>query len=145
MTRYLLGAATFLAGLMAAMQPPINAGLSRRTGSLEAATISFAVGFVIILAAALLVGRGSFGGIKTAPWWQLTGGIIGATFVWVNLVMVTHLGLAGLLAGSIAGQLVGGLAIDHFGLFGLPQNPITAVKLLGIGLLAAGAFLVLRR
>lgn len=145
MTRYLLGAATFLAGLLAALQPPINAGLARRTGSLEAATISFAVGFVAILLVALVAGRGSFSGIRTAPWWQLTGGLIGAMFVWVNLAVVPQLGVAGLLAGSIAGQLAGGLIIDNFGLLGMPQNPLTAGRLVGVALLAVGAMLVLRR
>jgi bacterial/archaeal transporter family-2 protein len=145
MTRYLLGAVTFVAGAVAALQPPINASLARRTGSLEAATISFAVGFVIILVLALLVGRGSFVAAKAAPWWQFAGGLIGATFVFFNLVLVTNLGAAGLLAGSIAGQLAGGLAIDHFGLFGLPANPVTTVRVLGVALLVAGAALVLKR
>jgi transporter family-2 protein len=145
MTRYLLGAATFVAGLLAALQPPINAGLARRTGTLEAATISFAVGFAAILLVALVAGRGSFAGIRTAPWWQLMGGLIGATFVWVNLAVVPHLGVAGLLAGSIAGQLAGGLMIDSFGLLGMARNPITPGRLVGVALLVAGAVLVLRR
>jgi transporter family-2 protein len=145
MMRYLLGGATFLAGMISAMQPPINAGLARRTGTLEAATISFAVGLAAILLVTLVAGRGSFSGAKTAPWWQLTGGLIGATFVWVNLAVVPYLGAAGLLAGSIAGQLAGGLAIDGFGLLGLPQISLSTSRIAGVALLVAGAVLVLRR
>jgi bacterial/archaeal transporter family-2 protein len=65
--------------------------------------------------------------------------------VWVNLAVVPQLGVAGLLAGSIAGQLAGGLMIDRFGLLGMPQNPITTGRLVGVALLVAGAVLVLRR
>lgn len=145
LTRYLLGAAMLVVGMTAAMQPPINAALARRTGSLESATISFAVGTLVLFAVALVVGEGSFLATRGAPVWQLTGGLIGALFVWSTIVMVPRLGAAGLVAGIIAGQLVGGMAIDRFGLFGLPQTPITWVRMLGLVLLLVGGALIVRR
>ena len=45
----------------------------------------------------------------------------------------------------IAGQLVMGAVIDRFGLFGVDQIAITWPRMLGIGLLAAGAALSLVR
>jgi uncharacterized membrane protein YdcZ (DUF606 family) len=36
------------------------------------------------------------------------------------------------------------VVIDHFGLLHLTRSPITATKLLGVALLAAGTYLVIR-
>ena len=144
-TRYVLGAAMVLAGVAAAMQPPINAALAKRTGGLESATISFAVGTLILLVFALVLGNGSLLSLRGAPAWQWTGGLLGALFVWSTIVMVPRLGAAGLVASVIAGQLVGGLIIDRFGLFGLPQTSISWTRIAGVALLLAGGALVVRR
>lgn len=143
--RYLLGMAMFAAGMIAAFQPPINAALAKRTGGLEAAALNFAIGTLVLLAAALLARQGSMAAVRHAPLWQLSGGIIGALFVWATIVLVPRLGAAGLLAGIIAGQLAGGVFIDRFGLFGLPQTGITWPRALGLVLLVVGGALVVRR
>lgn len=145
LTRYLLGTAMFGVGAIAALQPPINAELSRRTGGLEAAAVNFAVGTVILVIVALVLGGGSFAAARHAPVWQLTGGLIGAVFVWSTIALVPRLGAAGLLAGIIAGQLAGGVLIDRFGLFGLPQTGVGWTKALGLAMLVVGGMLVVRR
>jgi uncharacterized membrane protein YdcZ (DUF606 family) len=38
-----------------------------------------------------------------------------------------------------------GVVIDHFGMFGVERISVTATRLAGVVLLAAGALLVLRR
>ncbi len=145
LTRYLLGAAMFAVGVIGAMQPPINAALAKRTGSFEAATVSFAIGTLVLLAIALIAGGGSFAAVRGVPMWQLTGGFVGALFVWSTIVLVPRVGATALLAGIIAGQLAGGMLIDRLGLFGMTQIGVTWYRALGILLLVAGGMLVLRR
>lgn len=145
LTRYLLGAAMFGVGALAALQPPINAELARRTGSLEAAVVSFAVGTVVLVLVTLVLGTGSFAAVRHAPLWQLSGGLVGAVFVWSTIALVPRLGAAGLLAGIIAGQLAGGVLIDRFGLLGLPQAGVSWTKALGLAMLLVGGMLVVRR
>ncbi|HZK48526.1 MAG TPA: DMT family transporter [Thermoleophilia bacterium] len=144
-TRYLLGAAMFAVGMTAAIQPPINAALAKRTGGLESATISFAVGTAVLLLLTVVLGNGSLWAARGAPAWQWTGGLVGALFVWATIVMVPRLGAAGLIAGVVAGQLVGGVVIDRFGLFGLPQTSISSTRVAGLVLLLVGGALVVRR
>ena len=96
-----------------------------------------------MLLVALLTGNLAFSGLKGAPWWQLTGGLIGATFVYLTVVVVPELGAGGLLAALVAGQLAGGLAIDHFGLFGLQAVSISAPRVIGLVLLVLGAALII--
>lgn len=135
------------AGALVAMQAPINSALGRVAGSFQAAAWSFTVGLIALLfLAALTGGVGTAGRARELEWYYLVGGgLIGATYVTSVLVMVRTLGAGGVTAATIAGQLSMSVALDHFGLLGLERSPLTAAKLLGIGLLVAGTLLIIRR
>lgn len=144
MTIYLFALVVFVVGAIAAMQPPLNAQLAFRSGGLTAALISFAVGTLGLLVVGIASGSLTKGTLAAAPWYLFTGGLMGAAFVYTSLRFVPVLGATALTAVGVAGQLVGGLLIDRFGLFGLQQVPFTATRLVGIALLIAGAILVMR-
>src|SRR3954467_6093604 len=133
-----------LAGMLVAMQPPINSKLGHAAGTFAAATISFLVGTVILFTVAALSGGTHLGGRRGVPWWYFAGGLIGSVFVASSLVTVRTLGAGGVVAATIAGQLAGSVAIDHFGLLGLDRQPLNVAKVAGIVLLAAGVFLIVR-
>jgi len=147
MTRILVGGIMFAMGLLAAMQPPVNAALARRTGSpLAASSVSFIVGSLALVAVTLALGQGAtFSLVRGAPLWQLCGGLIGAVFVFGTVLFIPRLGAAGVIGAMVAGQLAGGALIDRLGLFGLPQIALTPVRLLGLGLLVVGGLLVVHR
>lgn len=146
MMRLILGAVMFAVGVVAAMQPPINAALARRTGALPATTVSFIVGSIAILTLTLILGDGSgFARLRDAPRWQLMGGMIGAVFVFATVVLIPRVGAAGLIGAMVAGQLAGGLLIDRLGLFGLPQIALSPVRLAGLTLLVLGGLLIVQR
>ena len=135
----------FCGGMAIAMQPSINARLAQRIGVIESSMISFAVGALALLAVVLLSGRGNLRELGAGPWWELTGGLLGAFFVTLTIIFVPRLGTAAVMATVIAGQLAAGAILDHFGLFGLRQLPLTPLRFCGLILLAAGAALVVRR
>jgi transporter family-2 protein len=91
--------------------------------------------------------RGGFGTIVEArhlgPQY-LIGGALGACYVSTVLVTVRTLGAGGIVAATIAGQLTMSVIIDQFGLLGLDKDPISAMKAVGVVLLAAGTLLVVR-
>ncbi|BCS52248.1 DMT family transporter [Geobacter sp. SVR] len=132
-------------GMAVAIQPSINARLAQKTGAYESSLISFAVGTLAMLAVVLLMGKGSLRGVASASWWELTGGLFGAFFVTLTIMTVPRLGTAAVMAAIIAGQLLSGSVMDHFGAFGLRQIPFTMTRALGILLLAAGAALIIKR
>jgi bacterial/archaeal transporter family-2 protein len=72
------------------------------------------------------------------------GGLLGAIYVGSIVFTVRALGASGLTAATISGQLVFALVIDNFGWLGITKSPVTATKLAGVALLAAGTFLVIR-
>ena len=135
----------FCGGVAVALQPSINGRLAQRIGIVESSCVSFAVGTLALLLVALLAGEGNFRQVATARWWELTGGFLGALFVTLTIVAVPRIGTASAMAATITAQLLTGLLLDHFGIFGLRTVPFDGKRALGVALLLAGAGLVFRR
>ena len=145
MTNYLLFLIMFFGGMTVALQPSINARLAQRVGILESAFISFAVGTLVLLLVVLMSSRGTIKGIYGAAWWELTGGVLGALFVSLTILVVPRIGTAAAMSAIIAAQLATGLVLDHFGLFGYKVLPFDLKRLIGLAFLVLGAGLILRR
>jgi bacterial/archaeal transporter family-2 protein len=135
------------AGGFVGLQAPVNARLARQVGSLQAATFSFLVGTVLLILVASL-SSGGLSGITSAgkaPWWALIGGLLGAFYVTIALLTVRTLGVSGLTAIVVAGQLTVAVVVDRFGLLGIARQHIGAPRVLGLVLLLVGAVLVVRK
>jgi len=134
-----------LVGGLIALQAPVNAGLGRATGTFAAALVSFMVGTAVL--AAIVVVSGKAGGIPEAAnveWYYLIGGILGAAYVFTALVTVKEIGAGGVAAATITGQLTASVALDRLGVLGLEETPLTAERMVGVALLLAGTYLVVR-
>jgi transporter family-2 protein len=141
----LLFALMFCGGIAVAVQPSINGRLAERIGTLESSCVSFAVGTVALLVLVVFAGRGGLREIGTVPWWELTGGLLGAFFVTLTIMVVPRIGTASAMAATIAAQLMAGLLLDHFGMFGFRSVPLDLKRGVGTLLLLLGAALVFRR
>lgn len=137
---------TVAVGVLIALQAPINSELGRAVGTFAAATVSFTIGTILLLAIAVTVGGGlgDVGEARHLSWVYLTGGVLGAAYVTTVLITVRTLGAGGVTAATIAGQLTASVVIDRAGVLGLEERPVTVGRLIGIALLAAGVFLVVR-
>lgn len=143
---WLAALSTVAVGSMIALQAPINSMLGRSVGTFAAASVSFIVGTLVLVAITATVG-GGFGDVgeaRSLSWVYLTGGILGAAYVTTVLLTVRTLGAGGVTAATIAGQLTASVIIDRIGALGLDERPITAARMTGILLLAAGVFLIVR-
>jgi len=128
-----------------ALQAPINAGLSKSTGNTAAALVSFMVGTVVLAAIVLLSGKaGGIGGVTDVRWYYLLGGLLGAAYVFTALVTVDTIGAGGVAAATITGQLTTSVVIDRLGVLGLEQTPLSLSRMMGVGLLLAGTYLIVR-
>jgi transporter family-2 protein len=135
------------AGMLVAMQAPINSRLGKTVGGVQAATFSFLVGTAALVAISFILrgGLSSLGHVGKVPWWALVGGLLGAVYVFVALEAVKMLGASGLTAVVITGQLTMSVVIDRFGLLGVAKAPVSVHRVLGIVLLIAGVALVVRK
>lgn len=132
-------------GGMIALQAPINAGLGKATGSIGAAFASFLVGTIVL--AAILILSGKAGGLAHAadvPWYYLIGGLLGAAYVLTALSLVGTIGAGGVAAATVTGQLTLSVVLDRLGVLGLEEVPLSAGRILGVALLLAGTFLIVR-
>ena len=145
MSKLVIYLLTFCGGIAATVQPSINARLAQKTGVIESACVSFAVGTLVLLLVILFAGTGTPKGLLDAKWWELTGGALGALFVVAITVAVPRIGTTAAMVLIITAQLLVGMLLDHYGAFGFKVDVMTLRRLAGVGLLAAGVFLILRR
>ncbi len=135
-----------VAGGLIALQAPINAEAASRLGNpVTAATMSFLVGTSALVVLTLLFARQSvqLEAFKSLPLYMLIGGgLLGAVYVTVNILLAPRIGVAALMALGIAGQLFAALLIDRFGLFGLVERGLTFGRVSGALLVLVGALMV---
>jgi transporter family-2 protein len=108
--------------------------------------MSYFVGLVCMIALAVAL-RDPIPSVTVAariPWWAWSGGLFGAIFIGLAVVLVPNLGAATFFALLITGQLLASVAFDHFGLLGLAQRSIDLPRLIGVALLIGGVILIRR-
>jgi transporter family-2 protein len=138
-TRILFAALAVAAGVAATMQAATNAGLSKVTGLGPALVVNTLI--VLIGATGLWAALGA----KTtffpagAPWTLYLGGAFGFAIIASLAFVFPKIGAAYAVALVVAGQCVAALVVDHFGLIGMPQDPVTTQRLIGVVMVAAGA------
>ena len=134
-------------GISIATQAPINATLNRTLADpLLAATISFFVGFVILLGCWFisLAVRGQgfvIPDLSPLPWWAWIGGALGTTYVLAALWSVPKIGVVTVVAAVVFGQLVASMVIDTFGLFGIEPQDISLTRVLAAAMVMGGMLL----
>jgi len=135
------------AGVSVVIQQVLNSNLRMALNSAAwSGFMSYLVGVVCMALLALLIGD-PFPSASVAariPWWAWSGGLFGAIFIGLAIVLVPHLGAATFLALLVTGQMFASVTFDHFGWLGLAQRPIDALRLLGVALLIAGVVLIRR-
>ena len=135
------------AGASGVTQQVLNANL--KTGLNSAAWsgfVSYLVG-LICMAILVMVMREPVPSMAAAgrvPVWAWTGGMFGAVFIIMGIVLIPRIGAGTYIALVIAAQLLTSLAFDHFGLLGLEQRSADPTRLLGATLLIAGVVLIRR-
>jgi bacterial/archaeal transporter family-2 protein len=134
-----------IGGMTIAVQGQINGGLGKKVGVIEGAFISFAVGTLGLLFILLFFGKGNISMIGTVPKWQLVGGLLGAFFVIVQVLVVPKIGVSTTLIAVVVGQIILGAVIDHFGFFGGNRVPIDKQKMIAIVLLLFSLFLYIKK
>ena len=130
------------AGIGIPILAALNAGLGRHVGApASAAVVLFMVAFVVALATALVTGPAPLARFATAPREGYLAGLLVAFYVLSITWVAPHFGVGNAVLFVILGQMISFTAIDHFGLFGANQTPVSAMRLAGIGLMAVGVVL----
>lgn len=138
-----------IAGFALPFQAAANATLGKHTPTLfHAALVNFLVGGAVLAAISLAAPSNrplwSWDMLWQTPWWGWTAGLVGASYISMTVKCAPVLGAVLMLGVAVFGQMAGSMTLDHFGLMGLEQRPVSAERLAGVGLLIAGVGLILR-
>lgn len=120
----------------------LNAALGRHIGSPAVASVAlFAVALLCAVAAALLTGPQAAAKLASAPKHLFFAGLFVAFYVLSVTYIAPHFGVGNAVFFVLVGQLIAAAAIDHFGLFGALQTPLTLIRAAGIAVMCVGVFL----
>jgi transporter family-2 protein len=72
----------------------------------------------------------------------LTAGVLGACLVFAIAWLIPLVGAGPVMITLLAGQVLGGLIMSHFGWLGSPVQPVTLVKIIGVLVMLGGVSLV---
>jgi bacterial/archaeal transporter family-2 protein len=136
-----------LAGGTLAVQVAANSKLGLHLGQPVGATlVSFVVGSAGLILY-MLCFRQPWPALRTlgqAPWWALSGGLLGAAYVLATIIVTPRLGPGLTLGAIVAGQMIVALALEQAGLLEVARHPITLARVLGVALIVAGVALLRR-
>ncbi|MDO4383136.1 MAG: DMT family transporter [Eubacteriales bacterium] len=136
----------FILGMIVGCAQPmltsINSELRRRLRSPFLSSMGcFAVALSLSLITLLVLQHSLYipiGNALKEPLWIWLGGVCGFTIVIFSILCLPHLGSVETIVFLVLGQIISGLVIDHFGLFGSTVIPVTLRKIVGAILVFAG-------
>ena len=135
-----------IAGIASTVQASINTEARRFFRSpFITAGINFSVAWLLLAAFIIITEHRFFIPVREIaqnPPWIWLGGVCAIIIVTLNIVCVPKLGAAGNVMILNFGQIVTGLAIDHFAMFGADKVSMSLTRLAGAVLVMAGMILV---
>ncbi len=142
-----LGLAAFaiVAGASIVFQAAVNADLRFALNSASwAALISYVGGALAMVVFVAVSGSPwlTSADLARTSWLSWFGGLFGAVYVVAAILLLPRLGAATLLALFVTGQMVMSVALDHYGILGVPQHSVDLPRLLGCALLVLGVVLI---
>lgn len=139
----LLGLVT---GVAIALQIAVNGQLGVQLhSSIHAGLISCAGGASLLLITILF--QRSYKNIgllmkAKPPWYTYIGGILGASYIFINASLVPKIGAGTVVVLVLLGQIFGSICIENFGLFGAYIQRISNIKIIGVILMVIGIYFI---
>jgi bacterial/archaeal transporter family-2 protein len=129
----------------------IHLAMNGKVGAvLNNARVGNALFWCIGAVGAVLIGlsgwkTGALDGLKSVHPVLLTAGAIGACLVFAIGWLIPQIGAGPMMLTMLAGQIVGGLVMSHFGWLGSPVQPITLANIVGAVVMVGGVILATYR
>ncbi len=128
-------------GIAVGVQAPLSSIINQRLGPLESIFIVHLGGALASLIPLVIYGGGKLSNWRSVPWYALGAGALGLVVIFSMTYMIPRIGVAPALIILLAGQLLIGSVMDHFGLLGAVQRPIDLMRVVGLGVVFLGVWL----
>ena len=125
----------------------VHLSMNAKVGSVLAnARVGNALFWCIGAVAAVIIGltgwqQGALSPVKQVHPLLLTAGALGACLVFAIAWLIPQIGAGPVMITLLAGQVLGGLLMSHFGWLGSPVDPVSPLKLLGVAVMVGGVAL----
>jgi transporter family-2 protein len=131
-------------GVAVGLQSPLASMISGQLGTLEGIFIVHIGGAIASLIPLLFMGGGNLGNWRSVPWYALVAGIFGLVVIGAVSYMIPRIGVAGSVITIVAGQLLVGTLLDHFGLLGAAQRSLDSTRIIGLAVVFVGVWLTVK-
>ena len=132
-----------LGGMAIGVQSPMSSIISQRMGMMESVFIIHAGGALAALIPLFIFGS-KLGEWRSVPWYTLVAGAFGLIVISAMGYMIPRIGVAGALITLLAGQLLVGSILDHFGWLGVAQRAVDLPRIIGLGVVMFGVWLTVK-
>jgi bacterial/archaeal transporter family-2 protein len=129
-------------GVAVALQGQFMGLMDKAIGTREGVFINYASGTIVVGLAMLASRGGNLKAWQEVPWYTLSAGLLGLVIVGTIGYTAPRLGLSKAFTIIVASQFIVAAFLDHFGLLGATVRPIDLTRLLGIGILILGVWLI---
>lgn len=134
-----------ICGALQAWGPPMNGALRQALTNPWLSSIVSFLPIVFFLAVLLFCQPRPLPtaeGVSNMPWWAPLGGLAGAFAVITGLLFVDKVGAAAFGGLTITANILMSLAVDQFGMFGMPVHHLTLWRIVGGALMVGGIALI---
>ncbi len=131
-------------GAAVGLQSPMASMISQRLGIFESVFIVHLGGAIIALLPLLFYSGGKLSQWRTVPWYTLGAGIFGLIVIGAISYMIPRVGIAASITAIVAGQLLVGTLLDHFGLLGASVRSLDITRVLGMAVVLVGVWLTVK-
>ncbi|MBC7879137.1 MAG: DMT family transporter [Anaerolineales bacterium] len=133
-----------IGGVAVGIQSPLASMISQRLGVLESVFIVHLGGALVVLIPLLYYGGGKLGQWQMLPWYTLVAGAFGVIVITAISYIIPRAGVAVSVTTVVAGQLLVGMLLDHFGVLGAIEKPLDATRIFGIAVVLIGVWLTVK-
>lgn len=118
--------------------------MSQRLGVFESIFIVHIGGALAALIPLVIYGGGKLAQWRSVPWYALGAGIFGLVVIGAVSYLIPRIGVAASITTIVAGQLLVGTLLDHFGLLGAAERSLDPTRILGLAVVLVGVWLTVK-
>ena len=142
---YFIAFVAMLAGIFTVVQSQLMGFMDKNMGTVESVLITYGSGGLVIALFFLMRGQWQLTGWQNVPWYAFMAGVCGLIVVGSLGYSVPRLGAVVAFTIFTCVQFIFALVVDHFGLLGAEVRPLNLTRLVGVGVLLIGTWLVMRQ
>ena len=133
-----------IGGVAVALQGQFMGLMDKNMGTAESVFITYVSGGILAAVAMIASRGGNLKAVQSVPWYALSAGLVGLVIVGTIGYTVPRLGLSKAFTIIVASQFLVASILDHYGLLGAAVRPMDLSRLVGMALLIAAVWLIVK-